>query len=453
MVFVFSWIEYINVTAQYSNAVLLAVLPHFTDCARKLDLPVHTPITPQQVSHFMVTPRRGHIGGVATLTNGFVFGFEDGYMTGFIGTNAFRHLQDPRDIPRFYGPLNMTEDEVVALARQSLQKLGIKLEDVCAEYPPEIKQEQGIGTNIVPHFTLEWHTPRGDRFATFEINANRKIVEEIYLRGIVALQRPGPKLDVEPQPLKDGEHPALRNSKVGVVNPEYARQLVPYVFRAIEDWARKLHWNLPLPITTNHVERFYISNQGGWPHCQVYFTNGWEFTFRATNLTFAASPRCFFDSDRLPFRMTNYVGQWRLSEEQAIELARKEVAKLGHPAGFDHTEIKPRVTRPTEIKGWPTVPRLEIEWNYPDLERRSQWIRAEVDCDRGTVEMLQFDDISWWGQGPPIKVPISRWQGGKDLAKPENAVKRETVDLKETALPSVPSQRASWPWKRPKARQ
>ena len=79
--------EFIKVTAAYSNAVMAAMLPHFTDFARKLDLPVPVPITAASVFHCGVLPYTtldgSMAGGSVILTNGYSFSFQFGYVNGF----------------------------------------------------------------------------------------------------------------------------------------------------------------------------------------------------------------------------------------------------------------------------------------------------------------------------------------------------------------------------------
>lgn len=406
MQILYSVLEYIRTTADYSNAVLIATLPHVNDFAAKLNLPVPQPTTVAHVRHFLTTPHRGRIGGTVTLTNGFIFGFGDGYVTGFRSPHSFWVLQDPNDIPKFHGPLNMTESEAVELARSYIRKLGYSLEDVGADIPPQVEQAKGLGTNIVPHFRIRWTTPRGDTPTRIEINASKKVAEEIRFSGIIALERPPPKIDVEPGELPEG-HPWYALNRAAKMNPAYAKELVPYVFREIEKWGKKLKWDIPRRVREQHVNYFQVSDQGGWPSVTVTFTNGWEFKYRHAGLTYAGSPRRFFDSDRLPFRIKNYVGQWRISEEAAKIIARREIAKLGYPEKMVRMDIAPRVFRPVEIKGAPTIPRLHFEWNYPNLKNREQWIMVEVDCDRGAVESILFDDVSLWDKRPSIKVPIA----------------------------------------------
>lgn len=69
--------ELIQMTAAYSNAVLIAILPHVTDVAKNLDLPILQPVQAAHVERFVCDPRKGSIGGWVTLTNGYKFWFLD----------------------------------------------------------------------------------------------------------------------------------------------------------------------------------------------------------------------------------------------------------------------------------------------------------------------------------------------------------------------------------------
>jgi hypothetical protein len=403
--------EYVKITPQYSNAVLKAVLPYFTDYARKLDLPVHLPIKTSQVERFVPMPkirREDQIEASCVLTNGFVFGFRDGFVTGFINPHAYSILQDPQKVPLYYGTPRVTKDEAVALARKTITRLGFSLEDVLADTEPDIPPFETVGTNVVAVYKIQWLDPRsGSKFSEVEINAISKTVELIYFPEILALRRPGPRVDVKPGVLKPDEEMGRMNALGDFMNHEYAWRLVPVVFKAAENWGKTFGLNMPVPISTNQVKRFYASNNGGSPYVEVTLTNDWHFVYQHRDIVRFRSPRCFFDSDNLPFRLKNYLGKWNFSKEQAVEIARQAVAKLGHPTGFDHTEVKPRITQPNEINGVAAIPRLRIEWIYPSPQTaRQQWIDVEVDCDQGTVEMFMFNDVRLWGNPPDLGVPI-----------------------------------------------
>ena len=66
----FDWIQ---VTAQYSNAVLVAMLPYVNDVAQKLDLPIPHPITAEHLSYFDIAPRRNFMVAMG-VQGGWHFG-------------------------------------------------------------------------------------------------------------------------------------------------------------------------------------------------------------------------------------------------------------------------------------------------------------------------------------------------------------------------------------------
>lgn len=52
--------------------------------------------------------------------------------------------------------------------------------------------------------------------------------------------------------------------------------------------------------------------------------------------------------------------------------------------------IAPCVFRPTEIKNGPTMPRLQIEWNYPSLVQRTQWIATATRSKKSHLTTFPF---------------------------------------------------------------
>lgn len=396
----------------YSNAVLQTLLPYFEDFAGRLDLP-----TPKKeyVTDFMP----GHIKKTADQLEGggyfagHGYAFEEGHVCAYTGPNNYASFQDFSKLDEAYGAPKMTKAEVIAMARQSIKKLGYSLEDVLAEYEPVVPPlEIFDGTNTLPLYRIKWIDPRHGGTATeFEINGKTKKIEYIRFNFNKNLKRPSPKVSVEPAPL-DPSHIwqkwwITQNNWSNDINHAYAYRLVPVVFKAVEDWAQKLKLDLPLPITTNQVQRFYCSNEGEVARAELSLTNGWEFIYNCCNVTYAASPRRFFESDKLPFRIKNFVGQKRLTDEQAIALARQTVAKLGHGPDITHTDTEPKLIRPKTVAGMPTIPRLMVEWVYPNRqEARSVWICVEVDCDKGRVEALQYDVTALWKAGPDLGLPI-----------------------------------------------
>lgn len=142
--------ELVHITATYSNAVLVAMLPHFSDFTRKLELPLPVPITTNHVRRCNVMPYKGRIEGSIILTNGYWFTFRyRGYVESFRAPNnwffggeyALAHLGE------YLGETHMTTNEIVTFARDTLHKLG---------YPPEL-----TGANATPKLEGPWNLTQG----------------------------------------------------------------------------------------------------------------------------------------------------------------------------------------------------------------------------------------------------------------------------------------------------
>jgi nitrogen fixation protein len=388
--------HYVKITPAYSQAALEAVLPYFSDAAKKLDLPLPLPITKTDVAGFHVLPIR-ELAASMLLKNGWVLNFGFGYVGDFSSPHSYFNLQDPDKIPEYYGKVKMGQDEAVQLARDTLKKLSIHLEDVFADQNPQVVPPVKIGTNTVPRYGITWFDPFGGTAADFEVNAQTKQIERMYLRSW-NLRRPSPKINVVP--VSDPDWPS--------VNPEYARQLIPMMLKAIDDYAQKLSLPIPRPLTTNNVARVEIHDNGGWPHCEIILTNGWRFTYRHCMVNGNYAPDVFVTTDNHPFHLKEFEGKWNLTTNQAIKLVKTTLAKLDFPTNNIHMDFAPNIIYPAgDFRK--IIPRYFFEWNYEnaahdDLQSK---VEAEVNADNGELESLYYDDKAYWDCRPPIDVPIS----------------------------------------------
>ena len=110
--------NFIQVTAQYSNAVLVAVFPYFSNVANKVDLPVPTPIVQADVDTVHVLPFKDMAVSMR-LTNGCIFDFQSGFVNRYISPDSIKYQSRrfdgmPRP-PRLKRKLD--EDEAVQVAR------------------------------------------------------------------------------------------------------------------------------------------------------------------------------------------------------------------------------------------------------------------------------------------------------------------------------------------------
>lgn len=196
--------QMIHVTVAYSNAVLLAVLTHVSDFAKKVELPIPQPITISQVRSFKCHPYTNMVGGVLTLTNGDRF-WENGYgyVSVFYGYSNCYFPPDNWRLPEegykftnFWGKMTMTTNEVIEFARNTLRKLGYNPKDMHADGPPtRFDGPYQILDRTIPYCEVEW---RNEDKICISINAEKKQIVRLSLISTNAWREP-PKIDVTPE--------------------------------------------------------------------------------------------------------------------------------------------------------------------------------------------------------------------------------------------------------------
>jgi len=192
---------FIHVTAAYSNAVLVAILPHISDFAKKLDLPIPQPITTSQVAHFNVGRMEGEVAGGLFLTNHYQFAFGNGYVHVFhnLNDNPYVISDDPAQTwPRFAGPDNMTTNDAIEFARDTLRKLGYNPKLLHADGPPfsvHGPYDMKAGYHF-PFCDIQWDDEKVG--LDFQIDMNKKMLVGMSLVSTNCF-RPDPKIDVVPE--------------------------------------------------------------------------------------------------------------------------------------------------------------------------------------------------------------------------------------------------------------
>ena len=407
--------QLIRVTAEYSNAVLVAVLPCVSNYVEKLQLPLEYPVTAAHVVKCGVSPvlePHGRCPAASVRMEGdWEFWLIGGHLTGFRGPHSFLLTQDPDLLFKFPGTLRMSQAEAVQLARTMITRSGMSLESVFAEQEPRLTGPFSVGGKTVPHYQIEWldprvsFDPRAGKFPApgqgtapavrFEIDGETKRVEWFWLA--LGLLR-DPPVCVEMAP------PAAPGSpNWPTVNSEYAWHLLPIVLRAVTDYASTL--NLPLvgTLTTNNVARFVLADNGGWPHSEVELTNGWRFIYRNSMVNGFYAPDNLFNSDNRAIRIADFTGKWKVSEPEAVELVLRALRKFNYPSNLVHVDFQPEVRRSVIA----SIPRLFVSWSYVQHDELVSKVEAEVDADKGELKSLYYDNTAYWNHPPPIDVPIS----------------------------------------------
>lgn len=400
----------VEITPEYKEAALLASLPLFSEFAQKLELPTPHPLTRNDVVNCGMVPiqkTNGEIDQIFIETRqGFSFDIFLGVVRSFSWPNSYRAIQDIHAMSNFFGSVKLSREQAVQLARDTFKKLGIPLEDVFAEQRPRVELPTW-GTNTVARYIIKWRDPRGNDegpvTAEAEVNAETGRVENFRFSPANGLKRPGPKVNVVPPLGRDAFDSQIPPS----VNPEYAWKLIPLMLADIDDYGQKLSLPIPRPLTTNNLACVEVHNNGGWPHCEIWLTNGWHFVYRHAMVNGYYAPDNFFASDDRKIHIKDFDGKWNLTTNQAIAVVTKALAKLAYPTNNVHMDFAPRVYKATIATEH--VPRLRFEWYYEnsahdDLQSK---VEAEVNADNGNLESLYYDDKVYWGSRPPINVPIS----------------------------------------------
>lgn len=183
----------LHLTAAYSNAVLVAILPCVSDTAKKLYLPIEQPITMNQVARFNVSPYKDYIGGGIWLTNGYWFVYSFGVVDGFRSPSDIFAIQDADNFAQFIGKDNMTTNEAIDLARRGFENLGYAIRDFCLDKPPTTIQgpSELKGLGHVPFCSLLWEIPepstneekRISYSVRFDVDMQRKQIVGMSLSG------------------------------------------------------------------------------------------------------------------------------------------------------------------------------------------------------------------------------------------------------------------------------
>ncbi|MBI5383515.1 MAG: hypothetical protein HZA90_02380 [Verrucomicrobia bacterium] len=206
--------EFIYITAAYSNAVLLAILTNVSDFAKKLELPIPQPITVTQVQSFKLVPVK-RISGALTLTNGDRFFYQHGDVFTYYGYKNY--LMPPQDMDwpttleqwptNFFGPMNMTTNEVIEFARDALRKLGYDPQRLHADGTPERFIGPSVSSRygkLIPFCEVEWRHATANDVVTVVVNAEKKQIVQFSL-VTTNYWRPDPKIDVVPVPVPENQ--------------------------------------------------------------------------------------------------------------------------------------------------------------------------------------------------------------------------------------------------------
>ena len=168
-------LELIHMTAQYSNAVLVALLPCITDFATKLDLPIEQPVRGGHVMRVAISPYKDYIEGGVWLTNHWWFEVgQRGFVQAFRAPTNWFFEQEFTDesVKQYFGQDHMTTNEVVSMARDALLKLGYEPELTHSYEEPTLRGPCDLKRVVahIPYCEVNWEWPKMDHSIDANLN-------------------------------------------------------------------------------------------------------------------------------------------------------------------------------------------------------------------------------------------------------------------------------------------
>lgn len=408
--------ELVQVTAQYSHAVLLAILPFVSDFSKRLDLPVPTPITTNQVSGFKCDPRLGQTGGALTLTNGCQFTFLEGRVTLYRSPKSYFSVQAPDEIPRLYGPVKITEKRALGIATRVIEKLGYDKSVFNANRPPSVTPPEKVGTNYIPRYRFRWLDPNflgfQDSTATapalldVEVNAENGKIEMVVINSR-STRRPSPKVDVIP-PLF---HPktasnASQGTPTKPVSSVYASAFLDAIIPQLSEFVAKAGLSNSVPAITNRsiVTNYICRVIDGKPIAQLYLKNGDRFNYEHGHV------EAFYAHDAMDKfpetgNTSDFLGHINMTTDEAISLCIQVMRKMGYTD---------KLTAPIVHHGFGVgalaCTRYSFHWRHSDADL--DFSSFEVDMETRSIKSIFLRDAAFEKQPPKINVPVDE-VGGK----------------------------------------
>jgi hypothetical protein len=399
--------DFIHVSAQYSNAVLVALLPYISDFAGKLHLPILTPVTPAHVLEFRCDPRRGEVGGLVILTNEFRFAFQSGHVSAFYSPKSYFTLEDPDAIPRFFGPIKINQKEAETAARKAIQALGYNASEFRTDTKPKVDLPEKFGTNRVARYRFRWLDPEfaGKRvmggilpsLLDIEVDASTAEIQRLWMSSRVA-KRPGPVISVPEQELpkapKEEPSKLVGGIKNEPVSQEYASAFLQAILPQVSDFAKTAGLPFKLPLSTNDVDlpRYYCGLLEGKPTAQIYLKNGDRVNYQHGRVVayYAHDAYIKFPENG---KMEDFIGNVRIKPADAISMCERIMKSLGYRLKLPKVSYDgPRYVAGRQFS------RYVFAWWKPELGGELACI--EVDAETKLIKSFYFDDPSLWREPP-----------------------------------------------------
>jgi len=391
--------ELLHVSAEYSNVVLVAILPYVSEFAGKLKLPFPLPITVDHVARFAPDPRQGFVGGTVVLTNEYSFMFEHGHVLNFVAPGSLVRLHDMDRLRQYYGAVNMDETAVVALVREYVSKLeGNSISNLIAQKPSVVLPARIQGYDV-PRYEVRWSYAgdTGPPCIKVEVDASRKTIVRMFLAA-TNFWRDNPHITVPVRPATTS-----RPSRLTPVSAAYSNALLLAVLPQMSDFSRKLNLPVVTPFDISMVTNVEIGLWQDSPVVRAALTNGFEFDFGHGYVMGFGEPDCFFASNSKNYQ--DYIAPLVMTEDEMIAIGREAVSRLGYSDKGLPLVGKPHLRGGPNMKTTPDMCRFWFQWDYSTVDNPypPPVIGFEVDASRRILKSIVINHTNLWRAPPDVR--------------------------------------------------
>ena len=188
------------------------------------------------------------------------------------------------------------------------------------------------------------------------------------------------------------------------------------VLTAIEDFTRKLDIPVLYPVTTNMIMQQEYRWRSGLLLAELALTNGMFFKFEWGIITEFETKQHYNVAHRGIF-LKDFYGPWKLSEKQALKVARDPLVKLGYdPKDFGLNE-KPKIRKPTI----PNIPRFVFNWDKGTGGVALYYYATEINAATGGVEALSAFTPKIAKEYPPSNRPQRKTDKERAILQPPDS--------------------------------
>ena len=195
------------VSPAYTRAFLAAILPQLTDYVKKTGVEVKVPITADDVdlASYSCGLVRNDPSPIVYLKSGDRFVYCHGQVIEFEAHDSIEWSapnQPYQDKPhqKFYGPVKVSTEQALAVARKALDELGYPSQIPRLRKPPQwVVPPRKEGTNYFARYFFTWPVPGGEfEDARAEVDGSSGKLKSLYVDDLAHtnIWRNPPKIDV-----------------------------------------------------------------------------------------------------------------------------------------------------------------------------------------------------------------------------------------------------------------